>query len=96
MLDEKIRQLDLLGLTEAEYYLRGHAFNQIKLMAASGVTYDVLASIINNGVNYEALLQKLRIAFSYVDQKLREKILKGQEDASMTIQASDAMDYLHH
>ena len=85
MLDEKVQQLEHLGLTEAEYFLRSHAFGQIKLMAASGVTHDVLASIIQNGVNYEALLQKLRIAFSYVDQKLREKMLKGQEDASMTI-----------
>ena len=85
MLDEKIQQLEQQGLTEAEYHLRVHAFSQIKLMAASGVTNDVLTNIIQNGVHYEALLQKLRIAFSYVDQKLREKMLKGQEDASMTI-----------
>ena len=67
MLEEKIQQLNQIGLSEAEKAVRSHAFIQIKLMAASGVTQDVLSSIIQNGVNYEVLLQKLRIAFSYVD-----------------------------
>ena len=100
MLEEKQRELNELPEAEIspkDREARVDAFHQIRRMTESGVTHDILAEIIANGVNYEVLLSKLKIAFSYLDQKLRELIIKGRDDPKFTIQVGeDAHNYLHH
>ena len=83
-----------MGLTEKEMELRGHAFLLIQELIEGGITQEILTEIISSGKMYDGLQMRLRIALSYVDQKLREKILKGQYDPSHTIQSSEAFDYI--
>ena len=45
---------------------------------------------------YDALTQQIKIALSYVDQKLTEKNTKSQDDHAETVQSQDTRHFLEY
>lgn len=74
-----------MQLSEGDKVLRGVAYEWIREVLKSNALHDYLVEQFDNGKQYEGLQMKLKVALSFLQQKLYDTIRKGQEDAAETV-----------